>query len=160
MLCRRQIGLRCQQKLLYRVSIRDGASEKITDQGGYPIVPSKDGRYLYFAQGRMDSTISRLDLQTRQQTVVVASLIPGYSDCWGLTSKGILFLTMKAWPVIKFHSFSTEKETTLTEVSGALPPVGLSGFSISPVERTLFVVRAGPVSANIQATSLAVMMKH
>jgi Tol biopolymer transport system component len=148
------------RNFLYRVSLLDGASEKITDQGGYPIIPSKDGRYLYFAQGRMDSTISRLDLQTGQQTVVVTSLMPGYSDCWGLTSKGILFLTMEARPVIKFHSFATGEETTLAEVSGALPPVGLSGFSISPDERTLFVVRADPVSANIQATSLAVIMKH
>jgi Tol biopolymer transport system component/DNA-binding winged helix-turn-helix (wHTH) protein len=148
------------RNFLYRVSLLDSASEKITDQGGYPIIPSKDGRYLYFAQGRMDTTISRLDLQTRQQTVVVASLMPGYSDCWGVTSKGILFLTMEARPVIKFHSFATGKETTLAEVSGVLPPVGLSGFSISPDERTLFVVRADPVSANIQATSLAVIMKH
>jgi hypothetical protein len=77
-----------------------------------------------------------------------------------LTSKGILFLTMEARPVIKFHSFATGEETTLAEVSGALPPVGLSGFSISLDERTLFVVRADPVSANIQATSLAVIMKH
>lgn len=148
------------RNFLYRVSLPDGAAEKLTDQGGYPIVPSKDGRYLYFAKGRMDSTISRLDLQTRQQRVVVTSLMPGYSDCWGLTSKGILFLTMEARPVIKFHSFATGKETTLTEIIGALPPVGLSGFSISPDERTLFVVRADRVSANIQATSLAVMMTH
>jgi Tol biopolymer transport system component/DNA-binding winged helix-turn-helix (wHTH) protein len=148
------------RNFLYRVSLRDGASEKITDQGGYPIVASRDGRYLYFAQGRMDSTISRLDLQTRQQTVVVASLMPGYADCWGLTSKGIIFLTVEGRPVIKFHSFATGKETTLTEISGDLPPVGLSGFSISPDERTLFVVCADPVSANIQATNLVVMMKH
>jgi hypothetical protein len=76
----------------------------------------------------MDSTISRFDLVTRQQTVVVASLMPGYSDCWVITSKGILFLRMEAGPVIRFHSFATGKETTLAEVSGSLPPLGLSGF--------------------------------
>jgi hypothetical protein len=134
--------------------------EKITDQGGSPIVQSKDGRYLYFAQGRMDSTISRFDLLTRQQTVVVASLMPGYSDCWVETSKGILFLGMEAGPVIKFHSFATGKETILAEISGGLPPVGLSGFSVSPDEGTLFLVRADPVSTNIQATSLSGRMKR
>jgi Tol biopolymer transport system component/DNA-binding winged helix-turn-helix (wHTH) protein len=148
------------RNFIYRVSLPDGAVEKITDQGGAPIVQSKDGRYLYFAQGRMDSTISRLDLLTGQQTVVVASLMAGYSDCWVVTSKGILFLKMEAGPVIKFHSFATGKETTLTEEGGGLPPVGLSGFSVSPDERTLFLVRADPVSTNIQATNLSGGMKR
>jgi Tol biopolymer transport system component/DNA-binding winged helix-turn-helix (wHTH) protein len=148
------------RNFLYRVSLSNGAVEKITNQGGAPIVQSRDGRYLYFAQGRMDSTISRLDLLTRQQTVVVASLMPGYSDCWVVTSKGILFLGMESEPVIKFHSFATGEETTLAEVRGGLPPVGLSGFSVSPDERTLFLVRADPVSTNIQATNLSARRKR
>jgi hypothetical protein len=148
------------RNFLYRVSLPNGGVEKITDQGGYPIVQSKDRRYLYFAQGRMDSTISRLDLLTRQQAVIVSSLMPGYSDCWVVTSKGILFLKMENGPVIKFHSFATGNETTLAGVSGDLPPVGLSGFSVSPDERTLFLVRADPVSANIQATNLSGRMKR
>jgi Tol biopolymer transport system component/DNA-binding winged helix-turn-helix (wHTH) protein len=147
------------RNFLYRVSLPDGAVEKITDQGGAPIIQSKDGRYLYFAQGRMDSTISRLDLLTKQQAVVVSSLIPGYSDCWAVTSGGILFLRMEAGPVIKFHSFATGKETILAQVSGDLPPVGLSGFSVSPDERTLYLVRADQVSTNIQATNLSDGMK-
>jgi Tol biopolymer transport system component/DNA-binding winged helix-turn-helix (wHTH) protein len=149
-----------RRNFLYRVSLIDGTANKITDQGGAPVVQSKDGRYLYFAYGRMDSTISRFDLVTRQQTVVVDSLMPGYSDCWVLISKGILFLKMESEPVIKFHSFATGKETILAEVSGDLPPVGLSGFSVSPDERTLFLVRADPVSTNIQATNLSGRMKR
>jgi hypothetical protein len=143
------------RNFLYRVSLLDGVTEKITDQGGAPIVQSKDGRYLYFAQSRMDSTISRLDLLTKQQTVIVSSLMPGYSDSWVLTSKGILFLKMESVPIIKFHDFATGKETTVTDFNGDLPPVGLSGFFISPDERTLFVVRADPVAANIQAINLS-----
>ena len=139
---------------LYRVSLLNGASEKITDQGGAPIVPSKDGRYLYFAQGRMDSTICRFDLSTRQQTVIVSSLMPGYSDSWVLTSKGILFLKMESVPTIEFHDFATGKETPIADFNGDLPPVGLSGFFISPDERTLFAVRADPVPATIQAIEL------
>jgi Tol biopolymer transport system component len=142
------------RNFLYRVSLPDGAVEKITDQGGAPIVQSRDGRYLYFAQGRMDSTISRLDLLTKKQTIIVDSVMPGYSDSWVVTSKGILFLKEESGPVIKFHSFATGKETTVAEVNWGLPPVGLSGFALSPDERTLFLVRADPVSANIQATSL------
>ena len=142
------------RNFLYRVSLSDGAVEKITDQGGAPIVQSRDGRYLYFAQGLMDSTISRLDLLTQKQVIVVSSVMPGYADSWIVTSKGILFLKEKSGPVIEFHSFATGKETTIAEVNWALPPVGLSGFSLSPDERTLFLIRADPVSANVQAASL------
>jgi hypothetical protein len=39
----------------------------------------------------------------------------------------------------------------MAQFSGILPPVGLSQFSISPDEKTLFVVRADPVSANIES---------
>jgi Tol biopolymer transport system component/DNA-binding winged helix-turn-helix (wHTH) protein len=148
------------RNFLYRVSLREGTTEKITDQGGAPIVQSKDGRFLYFAKGRMDSTISRLDLLTKNQTVVVSSLMPGYSDSWAVTSKGILFLTMASEPVIKFHDFATGKETMIADFNGELPPVGLSGFSISPDERTLFLVRADPISANIQATNLVAPLKR
>jgi hypothetical protein len=82
---------------------------------------------------------SRLDLLTREQTFIVGSLMPGYSDSWVVTSKGILFLKMESGPVIKFHDFATGKETTISDFNGDLPPVDLSGFSISPNERTLFV---------------------
>jgi Tol biopolymer transport system component len=142
------------RNFMYRISLQDGTSEKITDQGGAPIVQSKDGRYLYFAQGRMDSSISRLDLVTRQQQVIVSSLMPGYSDSWALTSKGIIFLKMESVPVIQFYDFDTGKEATIDAFKGGLPPVGSSGFFISPDEQTLFIVRDDSVSANIQATKL------
>ncbi len=63
-------------------------------------------------------------------------------------------------PIIELHEFATGKETAVTKFNGNLPPVGLSQFSISPDERTLFVVRADPVSANIQSADLAAVAKH
>jgi Tol biopolymer transport system component/DNA-binding winged helix-turn-helix (wHTH) protein len=146
---------------VYRVSIPDGAVEKITDDGGAPIVQSTDGRYLYFAHGRMDSSISRLDLLTRKQTVVVDSLAQGYSESWALMAKGIIFLKMDSdGPTIAFHEFATGRESVVTKFKGSLPPVGLSQFSISPDERTLFVVRVNPVSADIQSAYLTAFAKH
>jgi Tol biopolymer transport system component/DNA-binding winged helix-turn-helix (wHTH) protein len=146
---------------VYRVSILDRSVEKITDDGGAPIVQSTDGRYLYFAHGRMDSIISRLDLLTRKQTVVVDSLAQGYSESWALTAKGIIFLKMDSGgPTIAFHEFATGRESVVTRFKGSLPPVGLSQFSISPDERTLFVVRADPVSADIQSAYLTSFAKH
>jgi Tol biopolymer transport system component/DNA-binding winged helix-turn-helix (wHTH) protein len=140
---------------VYRVSILDGTAQKITGDGGAPIAQSRDGRYIYFAHGRMDSTISRLDLQAGTQTVVVDSLAPGYSESWTLTSSGIIFLRMSAKGAeIAFHDFATGGEKSIAQFSGNLPPVGLSQFSISPDEKTLFVVRADPVSANVESAHI------
>jgi Tol biopolymer transport system component/DNA-binding winged helix-turn-helix (wHTH) protein len=140
---------------VYRVSILDGTAEKITDDGGAPIVQSADGRYLYFAHGRMDTVISRLDLLTRKQIVVLDSLALGYSESWALTSKGIIFLKMDTGePIIALHEFAKGREIAVAKFKGSPPPVGLSQFAISPDERTLFVVRADPVSADIQSAYL------
>ena len=146
---------------VYQISILDGSAKMITDDGGAPIVQSADGRYLYLAHGRMDSIISRLDLTTEKQSVVVDSLAQGYSESWAVTARGIVFLKMEPdGPVIAFHEFATGRETTLTAFKGGLPPVGLSQFAISPDERTLFVVRADPVFAYIQSAYLAKIADH
>jgi hypothetical protein len=146
---------------VYRIPIIGGTAEKITDDGGAPIVQSADGRYLYFSHGRMDSVIYRFDLLTRKQTVVLDSLAHGYSESWALTAKGIVFLKMESdGPAIAFHAFATGRETAITKFKGDLPPVGLSQFAISPDEKTIFVVRADPVSANIQSAYLSTSAKH
>jgi len=140
---------------VYRISIADGAVQKVTGQGGTPAIQSADGRSLYFAQGRMDPTLSRLDPPTEHQNTVVSSLMPGYSDSWILTSKGVIFIKMiSGKPAICFHDLASGKETVIAEFNGNLPPVGLSGFSLSPDERQLLVVLADPLSADIQATEL------
>jgi DNA-binding winged helix-turn-helix (wHTH) protein/Tol biopolymer transport system component len=68
------------RNFVYRISILDGTAEKITDDGGAPIVQTADGRYLYFAHGRMDSIITRLELPTGKQTIIVNTLAEGYSE--------------------------------------------------------------------------------
>ena len=141
--------------IIYRLPSKGGSAQRITEEGGAPILQSRDGRYLYFAHGRMNTTISRFDLLTNQQRMVVHSLIPGYSEDWALTPLGIVFLTeLEGRPVIAFHDFATGKERKIAEFAGTLPPVGASGFSISRDGRRLLAVRADPASANIQTAML------
>jgi len=61
----------------------------VTEQGGAAIAQSNDGRYLYFSQGRMSTTIARLDLQTGHQDEITHSLMPGYSDAWPLAHEDL-----------------------------------------------------------------------
>ena len=146
---------------IYRIPAGGGPIEKVTNQGGAPIEQSKDGRYLYFGQGRMASTIARLDLSTGRQEVAVNSLIPGYSESWALTSRGIIFLGEQSGrPAIIFHDFTTGKQQRISDFIGELPPVGMSEFSLSPDEHRLLVVRADPAFAQIQTTTLTPIANH
>ncbi len=140
---------------LYRVPAAGGAPELLTFQAGDPIRQSADGRYLFFSHQRMDTTISRFDLVTRQQEVVVRSLIPGYHDAWALMNDGIVFLTEQGGkPVIAFHDLKTGATRVVCAFPGPLPMIATSGFSVSPDGKTLLVVRADPASADIRTASL------
>jgi Tol biopolymer transport system component/DNA-binding winged helix-turn-helix (wHTH) protein len=139
---------------IYRLPATGGNLEQISDQGGAPIAQSTDGRFLYFGHGRMDPTLTQLDLTTRQQKVIISSLMPGFRASWALTPRGIIFLTERSGrPVIAFHDFATGKEREVTEFFGALPPFSISGFSVSPDGKHLLVVRADPAFANLQTTT-------
>lgn len=140
---------------VFRFYRKDRHVEKLTVQGGSPLMESSDGRYLYFAQGRMETKIARLDLRTKQQQTIISALLPGYNESWALTKNGIYFLAeQNGRPVISFHNFDTRKEYVVTSFPGDLPPVGDSGFTVSPGGETLLVVRAEPVASNIQQTFL------
>ncbi|MFP5276904.1 MAG: winged helix-turn-helix domain-containing protein [Acidobacteriota bacterium] len=140
---------------LYRVPLRGGNAQEMTEQGGAPIAQSADGRYLYFPQGRMSTTIARLDLQTGHQEELIHALLPGYSDTWALSSGGIFFLGQEYdQPGIRFFNFATGGEEHVADLPGELPPVEMSGFGISPDGKSIWAVRADPMPSDIEITSL------
>lgn len=135
---------------IYRVSRMVGNAQEVTEQGGAPIAQSRDGRFLYFSQGRMSTTIARLDLQTGHQDEIIGSLMPGYSEAWALSSSGIYFLGQEQnQTAVRFFDFATHSEKHIADFSGDLPQVGMSGMGISPDGKRLWVVRAEPVSSNV-----------
>jgi Tol biopolymer transport system component len=141
---------------LYRIPIAGGPAELITYQGGTPIRQSADGRYVYFGHQRMGTTISRYDLLTHHQEVVVSSLIPGYHDAWTLARGGIVFLAQEAGkPVIEFHDLTSGANHIIGAFPGPLPMIATSGFSVSPDGKTLLLVRSDPASANIQTVAIS-----
>lgn len=140
---------------IYRVPLLGGNAQEMTEQGGAPMAQSQDGRYLYFSQGRMSTTIARLDLQTAHQDEPISSLMPGYSDAWALSSRGIFFLGQEdTRPAVRFFSFATNREEHAAYFPGNLPQVEMSGFAVSPDGKDLWVVRAGPMPSDIEITML------
>ena len=57
-----------------------------------------------------------------------------------------------ARPVIAFFDFSTHRDRTIAPFPGDLPPVGYSGFALSPDEHTLLVVRGTTPGGGIFST--------
>lgn len=140
---------------IYRIPRLGGSPQEVTEQGGAPIAQSRDGRYLYFSQGRMSTSIARLDLQTGHQEELISSLMPGYSDAWALSSRGIFFLGQKhSQPVVMFFNFDTDREEFIAEFPGSLPQIEMSGLGMSPDGKHLWVVRAEPMPSDIETTTL------
>jgi Tol biopolymer transport system component len=138
---------------IYRVPLRGGNAQEVTEQGGAPIAQSLDGRYLYFSQGRMSTTITRLDLQTGNQDELTGSLAPGYSDTWALSSRGIFFLGEEHdQPAVSFFNFATGGVEHIADFAGDLPQIEMSGFGISPDGKRLWVVRAVPMPSDVGTT--------
>jgi hypothetical protein len=102
----------------------------------------------------MSRTIGRLDLQTGHQDELTSSLVPGYSDAWVLSSRGIFFLGQEGdKPAIRLFDFATGTEEHIAEFPGDLPPVEMSGFGIAPDGRRLWVVREDPMPSVIETTT-------
>jgi Tol biopolymer transport system component len=140
---------------IYRIPRFGGSAQEVTEQGGAPIAQSRDGRYLYFSQGRMSTSVARLDLQTGHQEELTSSLLPGYSDAWALSSRGIFFLGQeRSGPAIRFFDLATDKDEYIADFPGNLPQVEMSGFGISPDGKHLWVVRADPMPSDIETTML------
>lgn len=140
---------------IYRVPLLGGNPQEMTEQGGAPITQSRDGRYLYFSQSRMSTTIARLDLQTGHQDELISSLVPGYSDAWALGSRGIFFLGQEHnYPAVRFFNFATDREEHIADFPGDLPQVEMSGFAVSPDGKNLLVVRADPMPSDVEITML------
>jgi Tol biopolymer transport system component/DNA-binding winged helix-turn-helix (wHTH) protein len=138
---------------LYRVPLKGGNAQEVTEQGGAPIAQSHDGRYLYFSQGRMSTTIARLDLRTGHQDELTRSLAPGYADTWALSSSGIYFLGQEKNQIaVRFLDFATHTEKHIADFPGELPQVEMSGFGISPDGKRLWAVRADPMPSDMETT--------
>jgi Tol biopolymer transport system component len=140
---------------IYRIPLMGGSAQEVTEQGGAPMAQSRDARYLYFSQGRMSTTIARLDLQGGHQDELTGSLVPGYSDAWAASSGGIFFLGEELnRPAVRFFNFATGKDEHIADFAGDLPQIEMSGFGISPDGKRLWAVRADRMPSDIKTTML------
>lgn len=144
------------RRLVSPVKTREEEFSIRLDLTAFTMAASRDGRYIYFGHRRMDTAITRVDLATGRQDVVIRSLIPGYRDAWAVTGGGIYFLTeAMGKPIIAFHDLASGANRKIACFPGSLPMIATSGFSVSPDGRTLLVVRADPASASIQTAAFA-----
>lgn len=145
---------------VFRTPAAGGKTESLTDRGGFPLLESPDGQYLYFARGRMDSAIWRLKLSTREPEPVVDDLMPGYWGCWTLHGDSIYYLTERqdgAW--ISRRDLGQKRSMPVGKFEGELPPIGTALFSASPAEDRMLTVRAGAASAVLKQATLTAQLQ-
>lgn len=130
-----------------------GPATLVTASGGFPKIPSADGRHLYFIPGRTETAIWRLALNSRKTEKLLDGLLPGYWGCWAVSPAGIYYLSKDPLAperaAVLFHAFASGKSVRVAEFPGPLPPIGTSTWSISSDERYLYCVRADQSNSDI-----------
>jgi len=147
-------GLYCTwDETLYFIRLPDGKAEPVTGHMGFEKVPSPDGRYLYFSDGRTNPAIWRYAIGTGQREKVLGDLLEGYWGAWALSPRGLYYLRQNDRPgdeaAIFFYSFETSRSSRVTSFPDPLPPIGASTWAISPDERYLYVVRSDPSRSDL-----------
>ncbi len=123
---------------------KDGATRKVV---------SRDGRFLYFSANYESPCIYRLDIATGKTTRIVDDLLIGYWGAWTAGSTGLYYLASDpvrpTRAVIRFRDFATGRTRILAPFEGLLPPLGTSLWSLTPDERSLYVVRLDGSEADL-----------
>lgn len=139
---------------LYAVTLDSGRSVRLTQTGAHRARVSRDGQWIYYVQGRTSSSIWRINAAGGPAERVLDGLIPGYFGAWALASRGVYYLgedpkTQRPW-VFLFHPESGQSRL-IAQIPSALPPLGLTEFSLAPDGESLLVVLRQSASSDLLA---------
>ncbi len=138
---------------IVRVPAAGGAQEAVLDMRGISLGLSTDGRSLYFVRDATDSSLWRLDIESRHAGKALDGLVPYCSSCWDETPSGIYYLGIKAGQsqqhAVFFHEFSTGVKRLVVEYPENMLPIGSGPFSLSRDARFLLTVRVDPSNTDI-----------
>jgi Tol biopolymer transport system component len=118
---------------IWKMAADGGEAMQMTRQGGFEPVESPDGRWIYFTQDRGSSSIWRMPTAGGVEEPLFDFHQKNYSRIWTVADEGVYFAvpSSNTHSAIKFFSFSTRTEKTITEIDRILPS-GVSGLTISP----------------------------
>lgn len=116
---------------------------------------SRDCRSLYDSHGRMDTSVTRLELSTGKETKDTRRSESGLSRIVGVNLRWHLLSLGRPFPALDQISALQRKRCPYHHpVPGDSVAVGASGLSFEPAARTLYIVRGEPIASNLQTFSL------
>jgi len=116
---------------IWRVPASGGPPAQVTQHGGYAVIESPDGKFLYYVKGDQ-SGVWRMPSGGGDEVRILPLPSPEHWGDWALSSRGIYYVDeFGPRPVIDFFAFGTHKVTKLAELE-SLPPLGDPGFTVSP----------------------------
>jgi YD repeat-containing protein len=123
---------------IWKVPAQGGQATQVTKQGGFEGFESVDGKWLYYAKGRLVPGIWQTPTAGGEETPLLDHNRAGYWRFWAVTSKGIYFATANepSRPVVEFFNFDADKVTTITTFDKPLSPTD-PGLAVAPNERSL-----------------------
>ncbi len=121
---------------IWKMPSTGGAAMQVTRQGGFEGFESPDGKYFYYAKGRVTPGIWRIPVAGGEEAFVLDHHEAGYWRYWAVTEQGIYFATATTptRPVIEFFSFATHEVTPVAIIERRIGR-GFWGLAVSPDSR-------------------------
>jgi Tol biopolymer transport system component len=121
---------------IWRVSARGGQPAQVTQHGGYAVLESPDGRFLYYVKEDQPG-VWRMPSGGGDEARILPLPSPEHWGDWALLKRGIYYVDESGpRPAIDFFAFGTHKVTKVAEVD-SLPPLGDPGFTVSPDQKRI-----------------------
>ena len=127
---------------VWKIPTDGGPAVQVTRKGGFAAFESPDGKFVYYAKGRMLPGIWKVPVGGGEETPVLDSLRRGCWGNWAIVKEGIYFIDPEAQPhaAINFFNFATRR---VTQIGRLEKPAQLftPGLAVSSDGRRVFYVQ-------------------
>jgi eukaryotic-like serine/threonine-protein kinase len=138
------VSNRTKEWQIWKMPAEGGEAVQVSKHGGHIAYESFDGKFVYFARTPGQTSVWRVPVGGGDETKVLESAL---GQAFAVADKGIYFVTPNpdgAW-VFQFHSFATNKVTTLAEIRQSVS----WGVSVSPDERYILYTQEDQTGSDL-----------
>jgi Tol biopolymer transport system component len=132
--------------LIMQAPSAGGQPSQLTDEGGFPLRLSPDGKWIYYVRDRYSSEIWRLRRSDGSTERVTNRLRPGCWACWSVSNRILVYVPSGDSRPARLERLDliSGQIHDLGQLPGRLPPLGLGMVALSPNDSALAVVVAEP----------------
>jgi Tol biopolymer transport system component len=135
---------------IWKVPVVGGEAVQLTLQGGFAPLPSRDGKFLYYAKGSTKAGLWRVPTEGGAESSVTDDLEVSFWGQWAVTDSGIYFMSLhgKKGGGIQFFRFATQKVEHI--FTPEKPPIQWTdGLDVSPDGSTILYTQVDQRITNV-----------